>query len=285
MKALNWQKGASQKLGGDLDAYNPNPLHVEDSLADPETVDWRAATKRSSGQTLGGESKGLEAVRGLAPGLMAGLMAEIRLTQREQELVGCCGTVRAGAEPERLSPADAPHAPALNSPPAPDGTAKTKSAASPAPKSAPEPAMTPAPEPASGPADPTLASKSEAGPDSQPSPPPNPGAIDAGDTPMPDSSSAASPKAEAVVLPCPICGFVFPPGTTERYVSNHIEQCLAAPPPAAPCSDMAVDGPEAGAQPQGAAEGPACPLCGLAFPPDASERYMTNHVEQCVGAQ
>lgn len=29
---------------------------------------------------------------------------------------------------------------------------------------------------------------------------------------------------------------------------------------------------------------PACPLCGMDFPSEASERFMTNHVERCLTA-
>jgi len=249
-KALDWTKGSGAKVGGDLDAYNPNPTHMEDSLAETDSVDWRVATKKSSGQRLGGGSEGLIRILNLAPAQMAGLMAELRLTQQEREQVEACGCGH------RVEAATAPPMPCDN--PKPSVAVEDVDGNSGA-----------APMTLDG-ADTIFATEMDNVPSSSCAPSPSTSSSHPSPAAPELAPASLAPNPQVLITPsCPVCSLTFQPNDSERYISNHVDQCLRPP----VTEQLAKSSPA-----------PACPLCGMDFPSEASERFMTNHVERCLTA-
>eukprot|EP00668_Euglena_longa_P038472 GGOE01049481.1.p1 GENE.GGOE01049481.1~~GGOE01049481.1.p1 ORF type:complete len:519 (+),score=150.87 GGOE01049481.1:34-1557(+) len=273
VNALDWTKGRGTKVGGDTEAYNPEPQFIEDSLADAASLDWREATKRSSGRQLGGDVGGLPTARHLTPAQMAARMAEIRLSQREQALVESCGCGKPPA-----SPSTVPEGPSHPGPghggdaqvPSSGAAVHTEGVPCKGDKgSISTPTSLAAPEEGGSP----TASASLAGEQLDGS----------GGTRGSEALPVAADTATLTAPTCPVCGSAFPPGVSDRYISNHVGACLSSsldPPSAHP---MDVDGKPTATH-ELMVPAMCCPLCGLGFAPDASERFMSNHVEQCLAS-
>eukprot|EP01012_Entosiphon_sulcatum_P046234 TRINITY_DN6201_c0_g1_i1.p1 TRINITY_DN6201_c0_g1~~TRINITY_DN6201_c0_g1_i1.p1 ORF type:complete len:455 (-),score=75.30 TRINITY_DN6201_c0_g1_i1:53-1417(-) len=219
--SLNWTKVGGQKLGGDIDSYNPDPKYTEDWLADKNDMNWREAT--ASAQRLGGHSP---ALTGLTPAQAAALAAQMRLTQREQELVNTCGAsaTATGAHKEATVPvAVAVPEATVTQPTAPAVQAHPVAVPTLQPQTQPQPQSQPPQQP-----QPLLHT-----PDCPICGASLPGASERfinnhvlqciGGNSQPNSTHA-EPSAGSH---CPVCNVQFPADATERYMSNHIERCLA----------------------------------------------------------
>ncbi|KAJ9458667.1 Ubiquitin and WLM domain-containing metalloprotease [Diplonema papillatum] len=316
---FDWTTGG-RRIGG-ADFYNPAGAPSSSDFSPAAVQMYSQGYVSRTGVTLGGDSDLVEKLSGagFTPGQVAGGMAILRLTDEEKRIERGCAVVKSGEHPipRGAAPTAAeidPFAAAARGAAAPNGGASSPPAALPSPSE--EPSPPPLSPPAARPV-----KQAKTSPASNPVVCPACGdTLPAGCTERfvanhVESCTAMQPP--PVAAKCPICDVTLPEGSSERYVNNHVEQCIKqmavddgvdthtgdetssanAPPvlrlgggvPVASSSSAdaelkpaTTEAAPASSTMNTVAPNASCPICNEPFPPSCSERYVSNHVDQCL---